>query len=52
MLVGGGVNELSVDPHAVANTLHAALEDGRHAQLPGDLTQALVGLLVAHHRGA
>src|SRR5687768_3976831 len=34
--VSAGIDELDMDAHAVARTLHAAFEDLRHSQLIGD----------------
>ena len=52
VLVGFRVDELSHDPHAVAGTANAALENGRHLEFVSYLAQAVGRILVSHYGSA
>ena len=43
------MDQLRGDPHPVSHPLHGAFDDPIHTQLPRDLRQRLVRLLVVHH---
>jgi hypothetical protein len=47
-MVGGRIDELGHDPNPVAGAHDRALDERVHAQLPGDLRDGLLRLLVPH----
>ena len=52
VLVGGGLDELRGDAHAVSGAQHRALDDGVHVQLARDLGKRLARVAVGHARGS
>ncbi len=52
MLVGGGVDQLDVDPHLVAGPLHAAFEDRADLEFLGNSLDGHGGPAVLLDRGA
>src|SRR5206468_10433387 len=52
VIAGGRVHELRRDAHAVARTLHAALQDVAHAEVAAHLADLHRPALVGEDRGA
>ena len=50
--IGAGVDQLHVDPHALAGALDAAFEDALHAELLGDVLDGEFGVAELLDRGA
>ena len=50
--ISRGINQLRDDAQPIRRASNAALDDVRDTELRRDLLRALVGFLIAHHRGA